>query len=200
MPNTGPSAGSRRHTHGALAELVERVAESDRGGGLALAGRRRRDRGDQDQLARRAGRRAAPGSRATPSPCSVRRARGSLPGFRAARAPAARSAAVSRRCAISMLLGNGGGSFAGCCRHGASAVAVIVRGGHATRACLQPCVGVGYNRRRCLWLKAFHVVFVVTWFAGLFYLPRLFVYHVADHRRARAWRASCSWSAGCSSS
>lgn len=26
-------------------------------------------------------------------------------------------------------------------------------------------------------LKAFHIVFVVTWFAGLFYLPRLFVYH-----------------------
>ena len=29
-----------------------------------------------------------------------------------------------------------------------------------------------------LWLKAFHIVFVVAWFAGLFYLPRLFVYHV----------------------
>lgn len=28
-----------------------------------------------------------------------------------------------------------------------------------------------------LWLKAFHVIFVTTWFAGLFYLPRLFVYH-----------------------
>lgn len=28
-----------------------------------------------------------------------------------------------------------------------------------------------------LWLKAFHVVFMVTWFAALFYLPRLFVYH-----------------------
>jgi putative membrane protein len=28
-----------------------------------------------------------------------------------------------------------------------------------------------------LWLKAFHVIFVVTWFAGLFYIPRLFVYH-----------------------
>ena len=28
-----------------------------------------------------------------------------------------------------------------------------------------------------LWVKAFHVVFMVTWFAGLFYLPRLFVYH-----------------------
>jgi protoporphyrinogen IX oxidase len=30
-----------------------------------------------------------------------------------------------------------------------------------------------------LWLKAFHIVFVTTWFAGLFYLPRLFVYHAA---------------------
>ncbi len=29
-----------------------------------------------------------------------------------------------------------------------------------------------------LWLKAFHIIFVVTWFAGLFYLPRLFIYHV----------------------
>jgi len=26
-----------------------------------------------------------------------------------------------------------------------------------------------------LWLKAFHIVFVASWFAGLFYLPRLFV-------------------------
>jgi putative membrane protein len=31
---------------------------------------------------------------------------------------------------------------------------------------------------RLLWLKAFHVIAMVTWFAGLFYLPRLFVYHV----------------------
>lgn len=28
-----------------------------------------------------------------------------------------------------------------------------------------------------MWLKAFHLIFMVTWFAGLFYLPRLFVYH-----------------------
>ncbi len=28
-----------------------------------------------------------------------------------------------------------------------------------------------------LWIKSFHIVFVVAWFAGLFYLPRLFVYH-----------------------
>ena len=28
-----------------------------------------------------------------------------------------------------------------------------------------------------LWVKAFHIIFIVTWFAGLFYLPRLFVYH-----------------------
>ena len=27
------------------------------------------------------------------------------------------------------------------------------------------------------WVKALHIVFVVTWFAGRFYLPRLFVYH-----------------------
>ena len=28
-----------------------------------------------------------------------------------------------------------------------------------------------------LWVKSFHIVFMVAWFAGLFYLPRLFVYH-----------------------
>jgi len=28
-----------------------------------------------------------------------------------------------------------------------------------------------------MWLKALHLIFMVTWFAGLFYLPRLFVYH-----------------------
>jgi putative membrane protein len=28
-----------------------------------------------------------------------------------------------------------------------------------------------------LWVKAVHIVFVISWFAGLFYLPRLFVYH-----------------------
>lgn len=29
-----------------------------------------------------------------------------------------------------------------------------------------------------LWLKAFHIIFMVTWFAGLFYLPRLYIYHL----------------------
>ena len=28
-----------------------------------------------------------------------------------------------------------------------------------------------------LWIKSFHIIAMVTWFAGLFYLPRLFVYH-----------------------
>lgn len=28
-----------------------------------------------------------------------------------------------------------------------------------------------------LWIKAFHVIFMVCWFAGLFYLPRIFVYY-----------------------
>lgn len=30
-----------------------------------------------------------------------------------------------------------------------------------------------------LWFKALHLIFMVTWFAGLFYLPRLFVYHAS---------------------
>ena len=35
-----------------------------------------------------------------------------------------------------------------------------------------------------LWIKALHIVFVVTWFAGLFYLPRLYVYHAMAEDRA----------------
>ncbi len=31
-----------------------------------------------------------------------------------------------------------------------------------------------------LWIKALHIISIVAWMAGLFYLPRLFVYHVAD--------------------
>ncbi|MEM1244271.1 MAG: protoporphyrinogen oxidase HemJ [Pseudomonadota bacterium] len=30
-----------------------------------------------------------------------------------------------------------------------------------------------------LWILSFHIIFMVAWFAGLFYLPRLFVYHAA---------------------
>ncbi len=37
-----------------------------------------------------------------------------------------------------------------------------------------------------LWIKSLHIVFMVTWFAGLFYLPRLFVYHaMADDKAGR---------------
>jgi putative membrane protein len=35
-----------------------------------------------------------------------------------------------------------------------------------------------------LWVKSFHIIFMVTWFAGLFYLPRLFVYHASADDRA----------------
>ncbi|VAW73061.1 Protoporphyrinogen IX oxidase, novel form, HemJ [hydrothermal vent metagenome] len=35
-----------------------------------------------------------------------------------------------------------------------------------------------------LWVKAFHIISMVTWFAGLFYLPRLFVYHADCHDQA----------------
>jgi protoporphyrinogen IX oxidase len=38
-----------------------------------------------------------------------------------------------------------------------------------------------------LWLKALHIIFVVCWFAGLFYLPRIFVYYAAsEHAEVRA--------------
>ncbi|MGE0356928.1 MAG: protoporphyrinogen oxidase HemJ [Burkholderiales bacterium] len=37
-----------------------------------------------------------------------------------------------------------------------------------------------------LWVKSFHIVFLVAWYAGLFYLPRLFVYHaMADDEVSR---------------
>lgn len=37
-----------------------------------------------------------------------------------------------------------------------------------------------------LWLKAFHVIFMVAWFAGIFYLPRLFVNHAETNNQAVA--------------
>ena len=38
-----------------------------------------------------------------------------------------------------------------------------------------------------LWLRALHIVFVVCWFAGIFYLPRIFVYYAAsEHPETRA--------------
>jgi len=41
-----------------------------------------------------------------------------------------------------------------------------------------------------LWVKALHIIFMVTWFAGLFYLPRLFVYHAMTDDRASLERFS----------
>ena len=35
-----------------------------------------------------------------------------------------------------------------------------------------------------LWIKAFHLIAVITWFAALFYLPRLFVYHAMSEDSA----------------
>ncbi len=41
-----------------------------------------------------------------------------------------------------------------------------------------------------LWIKALHIIFMVTWFAGLFYLPRIFVYHAmsGDHREQETFK------------
>ncbi|MES9961710.1 MAG: CopD family protein [Sedimenticola sp.] len=35
-----------------------------------------------------------------------------------------------------------------------------------------------------LWVKAFHIIFLVSWYAGLFYLPRLYVHHAMSEDRA----------------
>ena len=49
-----------------------------------------------------------------------------------------------------------------------------------------------------LWLKAFHLIFMVTWFAGLFYLQRLFVYHAMStdaisHERFKIMERKLYW-------
>src|SRR6266480_1200259 len=73
---------------------------------------------------------------------------------------------MAARWAISMLLGKAAAAAAG----------VVTEGPHGGRLPSVKILAVAV-------LKAFHVVFVVTWFAGLFYLPRLFVYHVAASER-----------------
>ena len=35
-----------------------------------------------------------------------------------------------------------------------------------------------------IWIKALHIIFMVTWFAGLFYLPRLYVYHAMPENQS----------------
>ena len=53
-----------------------------------------------------------------------------------------------------------------------------------------------------LWIQGFHVIFVVCWFAGIFYLPRLLVYYAQSpepepaascKRKARAWVFVMEW-------
>ncbi len=38
-----------------------------------------------------------------------------------------------------------------------------------------------------LWIKAFHIIAVIAWMAGMLYLPRLFVYHCAAERGSVQW-------------
>jgi len=37
-----------------------------------------------------------------------------------------------------------------------------------------------------LYIKSLHIIFVVTWFAGLFYIVRLFIYHVEAEKKRRS--------------
>ena len=46
---------------------------------------------------------------------------------------------------------------------------------NAWRVGIGKSTGVDLHNLAMLWIKAFHIVFVTSWFAGLFYLPRLFV-------------------------
>lgn len=39
------------------------------------------------------------------------------------------------------------------------------------------------------YIKALHLIFVITWFAGLFYIPRLFIYHIEAATKSAAERA-----------
>jgi len=39
-----------------------------------------------------------------------------------------------------------------------------------------------------LYLKALHIIFVVTWFAGLFYIPRLFIYYIEAQNKSKIER------------
>lgn len=39
------------------------------------------------------------------------------------------------------------------------------------------------------YIKALHLIFVITWFAGLFYIPRLFVYHIEAEQKAEPERS-----------
>lgn len=41
-----------------------------------------------------------------------------------------------------------------------------------------------------VWIKALHVVSVISWMAGLFYLPRLYVYHVEGLKKAGVLKGS----------
>ena len=47
------------------------------------------------------------------------------------------------------------------------------------------------------WIKAFHIIAVIAWMAGMLYLPRLFVYHCAAEKGSVSRKRSRSWSAGC---
>ena len=51
---------------------------------------------------------------------------------------------------------------------------------------------------KMLWVKSFHIIFMVTWFAALFYLPRLYVYHASaedsiSHERFKIMERKLFW-------
>ncbi len=47
-----------------------------------------------------------------------------------------------------------------------------------------------------LWIKALHIIAVISWMAGLLYLPRLFIYHTDAPSAPYSRKPSRSWSSG----
>ena len=46
---------------------------------------------------------------------------------------------------------------------------------------------MGWLGEAYLWVKAFHIIFVIFWMAGLFMLPRFFIYHQETERDSEEW-------------
>src|SRR5205085_9360902 len=117
-----------------------------------------------------------------------------LPGRAAARSGAgsgAGAAALSRH----RTRASAGGRRLACARAAAHRRAAHLRG---RRLCHRAQVRAPALHRLMLWVKSLHIIFMVTWFAGLFYLPRLFVYHamaddVASRERFKIMERKLYW-------
>jgi len=53
------------------------------------------------------------------------------------------------------------------------------------KVCASRChITNAYIRRMYFYIKALHIIFIVTWFAGMFYMPRLFIYNTEAQEKS----------------